>query len=178
MALELKLVEPLIVEGAELRRQATQGPDKPELRGDDVNDETEPRLLCELETILGFTLHLSKRISRRQKVRVQVVAAVRGKGEVTDFVRGIEGATHQFAAGPDMFRPRHDEISERHIGPGLVARQSAFFDQFIAEPAESKSGLVVAEVRPGDHAKPYIGEARPVAVAMLEAEVDHPANDE
>ena len=28
------------------------------------------------------------------------------------------------------------------------------------------------------HAKPYIGEARPVAVAMLEAEIDHAANDE
>jgi len=42
MALEPKLIEPLIVEAAEFRRQAAEGPDKPELRGDDVNDETEP----------------------------------------------------------------------------------------------------------------------------------------
>ena len=69
-------------------------------------------------------------------------------------------------------------ISEAHIGPGLEALQPAFFDQFIAEPAESKSGLVVAEVRSGDHAKPYIGEARTVAVAALEAEIDRPADDQ
>src|ERR1700728_3101859 len=77
-----------------------------------------------------------------------------------------------------MFRPRHDDISEAHIGTGLEAVQSAFFDQFIAEPTELKSGLVVAEARSGDDAKPYIAETRGVAVAVLEAEVDHPANDE
>ena len=69
-------------------------------------------------------------------------------------------------------------IAERHIGPGLETLQAAFFDQFIAELTESKSGLVVAEVRSGDHAKPYIGEARTIAVAMLEAEIDHAADDE
>ena len=79
-------------------------------------------LLRKLEAILGFTLHLSERISRREKVRVQVVAAVRRKGEVTDLVRGIERATHQIAASPDMSRPRHDDISERHIGSSLEAR--------------------------------------------------------
>ena len=72
MALELQLIEPLIVEGAECRRQATERPDKPELRGDDVNDETEPSLLRKLEAILGFTLRLNKRISHGEKVGVQV----------------------------------------------------------------------------------------------------------
>src|ERR1700752_3935748 len=178
MTLEPKLIEPLIVKGAECRLQATKGPDEPELGGDDANDQSEPSLLRELEAILGFTLHLGERISRREKVRVQVVAAIRREGEVTDFVRGVEGATHQIAASPDMFRPWHDDISERHIGTGLEARQSAFVDQFTAEPAESESGFVVAEARSGDDAQPDIAEARPVAVAMLEAEVDHPANDE
>ena len=56
MALEPKLIELFIVKGAEFRRQATEGPDKPELRGDDVNDETKPSLLRKLEAILGFTL--------------------------------------------------------------------------------------------------------------------------
>ena len=58
-----------------------------ELRGDDVDDETEPRLPRELEAMLGFALHLDERIARRKKVRVQIVAAVRGIGEVADFVR-------------------------------------------------------------------------------------------
>ena len=73
MALEPKLIKLPIVKGAEFRRQATEGPDKPELRGNEVNDETEPHLLGKLEAMLGFTLHLNERISRRQKVRVQVV---------------------------------------------------------------------------------------------------------
>ena len=119
-----------------------------------------------------------QRISRRQKVRVQVVAAVRRKSEVADLVRGIERPTHQVTASPDMFRPWHDVTSKAHIGPGLETLQAAFFDQFIAKPTESKSGLVVAEVRSGYHAKPYIGDARTVAVAMLEAEIDHPADDQ
>ena len=75
MALEPKLIKLPIVKGAEFRRQAPESPDKPELRGDDVDDETKPSLLGKLEAILGFTLHLSERISRGEKVRVQVVAA-------------------------------------------------------------------------------------------------------
>src|SRR5882724_5474143 len=158
MALELKLVEPLIVEGAEFRRQATEGPVKPELRGDDVNHETEPGLLRKLEAVLGFTLYLNERIPRREKVRVQVVAAKSRKGQVTDLVRGIEGATHQIAASTDMFRPWHDNISERHIRTGLVARQSALFNQLTAEPAEPEPGLIVAEARSSYDAKPYIAK--------------------
>src|SRR5216683_2041842 len=178
MTLEPKLIEPLIVEGAEFRRQATEGPDKPELRGDDVNDETEPSLLRKLEPILGFTLRFNEWISHGEKVRVQVDWTISRKREITNFVRCIDGATHQIAAGPNMFRPWHDDISERHICTGLEALQSAFFDQFIAELTELKSGLIVAEARSGDDAEPYIGEARPVAVAILEAQIDHPANDE
>ena len=67
MALELKLIKPLIVEAAKFRGQPTEGPDKSELRGDDVNDEAEPRLLGKRETVLGFRLHLGKRISHCKK---------------------------------------------------------------------------------------------------------------
>ena len=68
------------------------------------------------------------------------------------------------------------QTREPQIGPGLEALQAAFFDQFIAEPPESKSSLVVAEVRSGYHARTYIGDARTVAVAMLEAEIDRPTD--
>ncbi len=60
----------------------------------------------------------------------------------------------------------------------MKALQPALFDQVIAEPAESKSGLVVAEVRSGEQAKRYIGEARGVAVAALDAEIDGPTDDQ
>jgi len=90
----------------------------------------------------------------------------------------LQRAVQKITPSPDMSRPRQDETSEAHIGPGLEARQSVLFDQVMAEPAESKSGMVVAEARSGDHAKPNVGEARAVTVAALEAEIDRPTDDQ
>src|SRR6476620_2999954 len=132
MALEPMFIERLIVEGNERRRQATKGPEQ---SGDHVDDEAEPRLLRERQAVLGLTLYVSKRISRHQKLRVQVVAAERRKGKVTDSVRGIEGATHQLAADPDISRPMHD-VCESRVGSGLEPRQPAFLDELIAEAPE------------------------------------------
>ncbi len=160
MAFEQALIEPLFVERAECRRQATEGPDEPELAGGRVDDETEPHLPRKRETTLGFALHLIKRIARREKVRVQLVAAERRKIRVAALGCRLERATQRITGSPDMSRPRYEDISKVHIGPGLEAPQPALFDQVIAELAESKSGLVVAEARPGDRAaNPHIGEA-------------------
>src|SRR5208282_1306415 len=68
MALESKLIKLPIVKGAEVRVQPAKRPNQRELRGDDVNDETEPRLLGKCETILHFALHLVEWIARREKV--------------------------------------------------------------------------------------------------------------
>src|SRR5215467_2677997 len=178
MALKSKLIESFVVEAAKLRRQTTERSDQSKLSGDLVNDQTEPNLLCELEAILGFTLHLRERISCREKIGDQVIATVGRKGKIANAVGRIEGPTHQIAAGLHMLCPGDDDIAERHIGPCLISLQSAFFDELIAELTESRSGLVVAEARSGDDGKPYIGEAGRVADAMLDAEIHHPANDE
>src|SRR6266850_6617974 len=92
-----KLIKLLIVKATEIRRRAAECPNEPELRGDGVNGKTEPHLLRKRETKLGFALHLIERITRREKVRDQVGAAVRRKSEVTDLVRRFERATHQIA---------------------------------------------------------------------------------
>src|SRR4030095_11122485 len=76
-----------------------------------------------------------------------------------------------------MSRPRQDQI-QGQIDLGLEALQPALFDEVIAELAESKSGRVVAEARSGDRAKQYIGVARAVAVAALEAAIDCPTDDQ
>src|ERR1700687_5156583 len=136
-----------------MRRRAAERPNEPELRRDEVNGKTEPHLLRKREAELGLGLHLIERIARRQKVRVHVVAAERGKNEVTDLVRGLERAAHEGAAGPDMLRPWKDDVAKVHVGPGLEAHQPALFDQVVAEPAESKSGLVIVEARSGEQAK-------------------------
>src|ERR1700722_7087046 len=150
MVLELKLIKLLIAERAKFRRHATEGPDKPELNADEVNGEAKPGLPRKLEAMLGFLLHLRERISRRQKVCVQVDAVVRRKTEVADLVRGLERATQRVAAASDVFRPRHHVTGEDHQGSGLESLQAALFDQVIAEPAELKPGLVIGEVRSGD----------------------------
>src|SRR4030081_364887 len=135
-----------------MRRGAAERLNEPKLRSDEVNGKTEPHPLRKREATLGLGLHLIERIARREKVRVHVVAAVRRKNEVTGLVRGLKRAAHHIAASPDMPRPWQDDISKVHVGPGLKALQPALFDQVIAEPAESKSGLVVTEAGSGDHA--------------------------
>ena len=53
MMLEPALVEPLIVEGAEYGRQATQSPDEPELSEDYVDNIGKLCGFRELESVLG-----------------------------------------------------------------------------------------------------------------------------
>src|SRR6516225_4508317 len=124
MALEPKFIELFIVEQAELRRQPTERPDKPELHGDVVNGVVGPRFLRKLKASL------------------------------------------------EVPRPGHDGVCKVHIGPGSETLQAASFHQFVGKPTELKSSLVVAETRSGDHPEHDIGDARTVAVAVLEAEID------
>src|ERR1700676_2660960 len=172
------LIKLLIVKRAECRRQAAQRPDQPELGGDGVNDKPEPGLLREREAMLGFAFRLGKRIARREKVRVQFVAAVGGVSEVADLVCRLERAAHQIAASPYMSRPGQNDIAKVHIDPGLETRQSASFNQVVAELTEAVCRLVVAEAGARDHAKVGIGSARSVAVAALEAEIDRSAGEQ
>ncbi len=69
MALEAKLIELRVVKGAKARNQSAKSPNEPELRGDDVCDEAEPRFFGKLEAILGFPLHILEWISSGEKAR-------------------------------------------------------------------------------------------------------------
>jgi hypothetical protein len=42
--------------------------------------------------------------------------------EIADPVGTIEGATYQIATLQGMFRPWHDDVSERYIGSSLITR--------------------------------------------------------
>src|SRR5215471_20946351 len=134
MALDPALIKALVVETAEARRHAAEGADQPKLRGDDVDHETKPGLLGKREAFLGLALHVDERITRREKVRDQVVTAIGPEREVADGMRDIEGTTHQIAAGAHMFRPRHDELAENHIYASFEALQPTVFHQVVAEP--------------------------------------------
>src|SRR6202042_1198504 len=65
---------------------------------------------------------------------------------------------------------------EAQIDARLTAMQAVLLHQIVAQLAEPESGVIVSEMRSGEHAQRYIGEAGGVAVAVLETEADHPAN--
>ena len=121
MPLELQLVKLLIVKGAKFRGQPTENPDNSDLWTEKVRNKAELRPLGKRETLLGFRLDLGERISYPQEVRDQLRAAISGKCKVADSVGGIESATCQLASLQGMSRPRYDQVSERHIGSGLIA---------------------------------------------------------
>src|SRR4029077_16820188 len=65
---------------------------------------------------------------------------------------------------------------ETYISARLEALQPAVFNEFKADLSESKCRLVVAEALYGDLAQRDIRDARCVAVAAFEAEIDRSAN--
>src|SRR5258705_8857996 len=176
-ALYPKLIKLPIIEGSKFRRQSAKSADQPELTGSDVNDKPEPRFLRKRERILGFALHINERVPCREKIRGQVPAAVGRAIEVAHLVRRLQRAVQKITPSPDMSRPRQDETSEAHIGPGLEALQSVPFDQVIAELAEAVCRLIVAQARSADHTNPNVGKARAVALATREAETYRPPDD-
>src|SRR5580704_1525149 len=171
MAFEPKLIELFVVEEAELRRQPAERTDQLQLHGDVVNRVMGSRFHRELEAILGFALYFSKRISRHKKIGIKIVAAISCIRKIAALIRSVETALHQFSAGSDVHRPRHDHICKVHIGPRSETLQSASFDEFVSKPPELKSGFVVAKARAGNHPEHDIGNARTVAIPVLEAKI-------
>src|SRR5262249_39120732 len=151
-ALDLELVEPLVVETTKGLRQATERPDKPKLGGDDVDHEAEPHLLGRLEASLGFAFSVDERITCREEVSYQSNAAISGIRDVSGSIRRVEAETQKIAAGPHMLFPHNDEAkAETCARP--EALQSPLFDQVIAEPSEPITRLVIAKARSSDDAQ-------------------------
>ena len=134
--------------------------------------------MCKLETLLGLTLRFGQRISRCEKICIQIVAAICPEREVADSIRDIEGAAYQITTRPNVPRPWHNETSECHVGSSPITMQTVLFDQRIPELAELETTLIIIEVGSSDHAKEHISKARSVAVAVLETEIHHPADYE
>src|ERR1700674_3643350 len=178
MLLEFRLIKFLIVEGAEGPGQATQGADQLKLWGHEIDDEAEAHSPGKRQAILDFRLHFGQTVSCAQQVVYKLLQGITDKSQITRPIGGIEGATDEIAALQQVSGPRHDEVSESQIRAGLMSLQAVFFDQIITELTETESGLVVAEPRSRYDAEPFIGETRRIAVAMLEAQIDHAANDE
>ncbi len=171
IGLDPPLIELFVVEGTEFPRQPAQRPDKPEVGGDDGNGEPELDLLRECKTLFGFALHLAERNAHGEKVVVEIETDASREGGIAVLVCDLESTAQQIAPRPHVFSIRQKMSAEEHIYPGLQARQPTSFDQFIADLAEAKTGMVVVESLAGDQTKPHIRVAGAVAVAPLKAEI-------
>ena len=145
---------------------------------DHIRDETESRLAHEGEPGLGFSLYFLERVATDEKMRDQGLERIARPDEVTAFLRRVEGAAYKRAAGAHGPRPGIDELPEAPVDASLETVQPPLLHQSQAELAEAEPRLVIAELQSQDCAEPDIGEARAVAVAMLQAEVRHAADDE
>src|SRR5262249_22236902 len=121
--------------------------------------------------VLGLSLHLNERISRRQHVGDQLAPTECRDGKVADLMGRRRCAAQQIAAGLHMFCPGLDK-AEDLISRGLEPLESVSFAQLIAKPGKAIPGLRIAEGRTGEHPNSNVGDARSVAVAMLETEID------
>ena len=178
MLLKPLLVEPGIVEAPEARGQPAQGPDQLKLRGDPVDDETEPRLPSEVEPRLGVLLHHIERIAGGKKVRDQMGAAKGPVGEIAHLLRRVKGAAYQAAAGANGLRPGHDMVPENQVDARLEAIQPTLGREIKAELAKAERRLVIAELRAQHGADNGVGVARRVVIAMLQAKIRHAADDD
>jgi multiple sugar transport system permease protein len=113
------------------------------------------------ETTLGFLLHLIEQIARREKVRVQVAAAIPRKSEVTGLVRRLERATYQITASQIEHAARIDgcgrlralwQVTIPMAAPGIAA---AFVIAFLTAWNE----LLFAIVLTGGTAKQTLSPA-------------------
>ncbi len=84
------------------------------------------------------------------------------------FLRRINRAIDELAAGSDMPRPGHDHISEIQVHARLETPQSTPLDELVGKLPDAACGFVLAEPQAGDHSKPGIGHGRRVAVAAVQ----------
>src|SRR5260221_52286 len=73
-----------------------------------LDDQAELDAPGEREAVLAFCLRFRERIADRQKIRDQLIPAVRSKGQVADAVRRVERAPYELTAAADVAHPRHD----------------------------------------------------------------------
>src|SRR4026207_242078 len=107
---ELSFVELCMRKGAECCRQAPECSDKAELRNRHVNDDAELSLLREVKAILGFSLQVVQRASRREEQAVQTEMTVGRRCEPAYRCCCVQRLTHHVRASQEMFHPRHDAI--------------------------------------------------------------------
>src|SRR5262249_4177883 len=108
----MPLVELGVVEGAELRSEAAECLDEPELHADQVDGLVEVNLAREIEPGLGLALHISERLPGSELAGDQDEMAVAREDDIAKSVGCLERATNQAETGTDRLHPRRDDSEQ------------------------------------------------------------------
>src|SRR6516225_1205978 len=127
--------------------------------------------------MLGLTLDLIERTTNRQKNGTESAARVCRKCWVAMVFRHLEGTARRVDPFSKRPSPR-DHNSEEKISASPKVIQSATFEQIASHLSESIPLIVVAEPGAGDHGERLVIRRCRVAVAVLQAEIGSPADNE
>ena len=97
---------------------------------------------------------------------------------ITAFVGDFENGALKVSATRDVRLPRHHRGGIVMADEALKSPQACTLDQFTPQATEADTGVEIAEVPAGDEPQVCVGEARTVAMAPLQAEVDRCANQQ
>src|SRR5262245_33528700 len=116
-------------------------------------------------------------MAQRKKNGIEGAAAMCSKRRVAVLFRHLEGTTRRTDSFPERPGPRgHD--GEQEIGPTPKVIQSVRFEQIAGHLSESITLIEVAEVAAGDQTHCRVVRWCSVAVAVLQPEIDSPADAE
>ena len=146
MHLERLLVEILLVEAAEDRRQASEGPHQPKLCADEGFDKTETGPARELASGLGLTLHLAEGSAAGEKLREKIVAAEHSIGEIAGLLRGVGNVPCNGPSCREMTRGRFGKVAEGKVDTGSQSLHSRLRSKVEPQLGKAKSRCIVAEV--------------------------------
>jgi hypothetical protein len=126
LLLKTALIEPGIVEAAELWSEAAECPDKPKVSADELVNDAELESARKIEPSLRVALHISERLAGSEVAGDEGVVAEAREGDVADSVGRLQGAPRQFEAGTDRLRPgRDDPRTKSRRGPRSDAARGA-----------------------------------------------------
>jgi len=126
----------------------------------------------------GLSFDLVEWSTGGEQVCRQVNATVSGIRKIARFLCGLESAPQEGAARGQGLCPVRDMDCENQVDAGSEPIKATLLNQIQAKLAEAEPCLVVAEVCPEHTTQPCIRKGRSVAVAILQAEARHPADNE
>jgi len=140
------LLEPALIEFI-ISRQPAERPNETELSGDDVDYETELRILRELEAALRLPVHFVESLSRGQQMGDKDAAAVGRISKIVGFLREVESPPDHGTARRQVLRPGSKAVAELDVYAGPEAIEAKPLHEIEAELPETESRRVIAKMR-------------------------------